>query len=382
MHALILGARAPCALEWVRAFHRAGWTVTSADSVSFSMSRASWGANFVRLPEPSADVNRWRDALMGEVTRRSIDVVLPTCEEAFYLSFIQSSLPPSCKAIVMDFQTMADLHHKGKFAKLILGWPVCAPATHIIESEDALLPFVAESNRWVFKPAYSRFAARTLIRPASDLVLRLRPSAADPWVAQEFVAGKEFCSYSIACNGRVTAHACYHPKYKVGLGSGIFFEPVNPPAIVDFVEHFARKTNYSGQVGFDFIESSSGKMNVLECNPRATSGVNLLSNQHEAMVDALLGRSAEVLSPTAGPHMVSLAMLVFQAAKQGWRMEFWRDFFRGRDAVMRWRDPAPGFMQILGLFETVARAVKRRRPLLAAATEDIEWNGGPLGGAR
>ena len=36
-----------------------------------------------------------------------------------------------------------------------------------------------------------------------------------------------------------------------------------------------------------FIESADGRMHVLECNPRGTSGIHLFSDQPEALVQAL-----------------------------------------------------------------------------------------------
>jgi hypothetical protein len=382
MHVLITGARAPACLEWARAFHEEGWRVSVADSLSLPLSRGSRAVDsFFRLPEASAGASAWGEALRAVVERAAVDVVLPTCEEAFYLAHEKAKLPAGCRAIVADFSVMASLHHKGEFAARTSGWPVGTPETHAISERSQLARFEPEPENWVFKPAFSRFAARTLIRPGRAALARLVPTASDPWVAQRFIAGREYCTYSVLGDGRVHAHVCYHPKYRVGKGSGIFFEPADPPAVRGFVEHFARETNYAGQVGFDFIEQADGKTFVLECNPRTTSGVHLLSGRSRLMVDAILGRGGVAAGGDEPAGMVGMAMLVFGVPRYGWRGgAFWRDAWRARDAITRWRDPGPALLQLIGLGEIACRAIRRRCPLLVAATQDIEWNGGPLGG--
>jgi hypothetical protein len=198
-------------------------------------------------------------------------------------------------------------------------------------------------------------------------------------VAQRYIAGREHCSFSLFVEGRLTAHACYHPRYRVGRGSGIYFEPSDPPAIRTFLEQFGSNTGYTGQVGFDFIETPEGRFYVLECNPRATSGVHLFDDQPQALVSALLGEEHEgLLLPTPAPRMVALAMLLFAAPRHMLDITFWRNFGSARDVVIRQGDFKPLPAQIPGLLEIVSRALVRRRGLLAAATADIEWDGQPL----
>jgi hypothetical protein len=200
-------------------------------------------------------------------------------------------------------------------------------------------------------------------------------------MAQRFIAGREHCSYSLLVAGRLTAHACYHPRYRVGRGSGIWFEPTNPAPIRAFVERFGETTCYTGQVAFDFIETVEGRCHVLECNPRATSGVHLFDNQSRALVAALLGdRSGELLLPTPEPRMVGLAMLLFAGPRHLIDRGFWRDFAAARDVVIRHGDWGPLPAQIPGLLEVIGRALLRRRGLFAAATADIEWDGQPMTG--
>jgi hypothetical protein len=449
MHVLILGARAPACLEWARVFRAAGWRVTAGDSLLWPVTRFSNAIHdYLRLPEPRPDPAGWIDALAREVEARGIDLVLPTCEESFYLSHGRERIP--ARVVVPPFPLMHELHHKGRFAEMVKDWAVEAPETHVLASRDDLDSFIQTSfpprwesspaglrnpgaqalplptspasgggvrplpaggegrdgkNRaeeqthgvslepgdqpldsplggneeqgWVFKPAYSRFANRTLLRPSAEQLRAITPTPDQPWVAQRFAAGREHCSYSLLVEGRLTAHACYHPRYRVGRGSGIWFEPTDPAPIRAFLERFGAETGYTGQVAFDFIELADGSCRVIECNPRATSGVHFFDDQPEQLVAALLGADG-VLTPTPEPRQVALAMLLFATHKHGFDRRFWRDWRAARDVVARPGDRGPLPAQIPGLLEIVGRALSRRCGLLAAATADSEWNGQSL----
>lgn len=378
MHVLILGARAPACLEWARCFHAAGWQVSVGDSLRWPVGRFSnMVHDFVRLPEPCSHPAGWIMALAKEVAARRIDLVVPTCEEAFYLAHGRAHIP--AQVMVPPFELMHELHHKGRFAEKVKGWDVEAPETHLLETPQATQSFAAghDTRGWVFKPAYSRFASRTLLRPSHAEVIRLKPAPTQPWVAQHYVAGREHCSYSLLVDGRLTAHASYHPRYRVGRGSGIWFEPTSPAPIRAFVERFGADTGYTGQVAFDFIEQADGSCRVIECNPRATSGVHLFADQPEALVAAFLGADG-ALTPTPRPRQVALAMLLFAAYKHLFDARFWRDYRAAPDVITRPGDFGPLPAQISGLLEITSRALRRRCGLLAAATADIEWDGQAL----
>ncbi len=377
MHILILGARAPACLEWARACHTAGSTVHVADSLRWPLARFSRAAAFHLLPAPRQNPEAWAIAVANIVTRHAIDLVLPTCEEAFYLSHTAEQIPARC--FVAPFDLMHALHQKYRFALRMADAPIRAPESFELASAAALGEFIGrhDTRDWVFKPAYSRFASRTRIAPTPNALADLRPTPQAPWVAQRRIAGRECCSYSLLVAGHLTAHACYRPRYRAGHGAGIWFEPLQLAAIRTFVAHFGASTGYTGQVGFDFIEDTSGRFHVIECNPRATSGVHLFADQPHALVQALFGNDA-TLRADAVPRQVALAMLLFAAPRNALKAGFWRDLWQARDVVCRRGDVAPLLAQPFGLAELGWRAARQRCGLLTASTADIEWNGDSL----
>jgi predicted ATP-grasp superfamily ATP-dependent carboligase len=208
MRVLILGARAPACLQWARVFKATGAQVFAADTLAFPLVRFSQEIDqFFQLPSASMDTRAWLDALLKIITQQSIDVLLPTCEEVFYVSHCLPQLTQLCRVPVVDFESIHRLHHKGLFAELARYFNVHCPETHLLEDENDVLAFEAQAHDWVFKPAYSRFAVNTLIRPSSAQLSRVQTSKAQPWVAQRFIAGQEFCSYSVLVDGQLTAHA-------------------------------------------------------------------------------------------------------------------------------------------------------------------------------
>ncbi|MEB0079634.1 ATP-grasp domain-containing protein [Pseudomonas sp. CCI3.2] len=382
MHVLILGARAPACLEWARAFKLAGWTVSVADSLMFPLSRYSLTVErSILLPEPKKQPEIWIKALADTILKHGIDLLIPTCEEVFYLAHGLERLAPLCRVFTSDFDLLHRLHHKGDFALLTETWPIATPETLLLNDRQELLRLVDDRYDWVFKPAYSRFASQTLIRPSALQLDKIHPNNEAPWVAQRFVAGREHCSFSLLVGGQLRAHSCYRPRYRVGRGSGIYFETCFPASIREFVEHFGRETSYTGQVGFDFIEDEYGQFHVLECNPRATSGIHLFDNQRQQLIAALSEQPvlSVPLEPSAEPRMIALAMLLFAAPQRVLSAPFWRDYAAARDVIVQQNDYGPLAAQFLSLGEIIFRAVNRRCGLLAASTADIEWNGQPLG---
>ena len=408
-HALILGARAPACLEWARALQQENWQVSTADSLRWPLSRFSQaGKNYHRLPEPRDNPQAWIDALKKLVLEKKIDWIIPTCEEVFYLAWGAEQLHDDCNLLTSDFALLQQLHHKFHFAQFTQAFELTAPESFLVSSQSELNSFMRDEKDWVVKPAFSRFATNTYVKPTISELENVLPTAEYPWVVQQFIEGKEHCSYSLVKEGEVISHAVYHPKYRVGKGSGIYFDVTQPVAILQFVKEFSAATQFTGQLAFDFIEDKNGKFFVLECNPRATSGIHLFNDQSGALTGVFdredplpasplpgggafvpspgKGRARvgsfsfeqTILQPTTHPRMSSMAMILFALHKQGWRKSFWQDFFKAEDIVSHAGEHKPHYAQLLCLLEMCGRAVKQRKGLLAAVTADIEWDGQEL----
>jgi hypothetical protein len=382
MRVLVLGARAPAALEWVRGLAGQGVSVYAADSLALPFTRFSrYLKEYFRLPEPRHQPEEWIDALVQLAIKHNIDWIIPTCEEVFYLAWGASRFQGICRLFTSDFDLLHRLHHKGEFAQLVQRWSLQAPTTQTVKTIEELASFSDQTSRYVFKPAYSRFATSTLISPTPEALKLLKPTAEQPWVVQERIRGEEFCSYSLLREGQLLAHSVYQPRHRVGQGSGIYFEQVEITAIEPFVRSFGQLSGYTGQLAFDWMCDQQQNFWVLECNPRATSGIHLFDDQPEALLGALapvLREDQPVFYPSHQPRMVALAMLMF-AGRKLLQKNFWKDFSRAEDVICRKGDAMPLLAQLPGMMEISMRALMRGCSLLAASTADIEWDGQPLG---
>ncbi len=381
---LLLSPRAPVTLELARLFHRAGDHVVVADSLALHLCRWSGAvARSVTVPPPRQQTAAWLDALVRIVEEERIEWIVPTCEEVFWLAEVQEELArraPGCRVLVDVPATMMRLHDKHRFTELCaqIGFP--APTTQLLTAHDDVVATAPRAAELVFKPVFSRFASRVLLRPSPEVALRaVTASIAEPWVAQRFVAGRQLCVYAAAMRGRLTVFSAYGAPHRAGPGASIYFESEPAPVARRFVESVASALSFTGQLSFDFIEAEDGALFPLECNPRATSGAHLFVAVDD-LPGALLGERAAAIVPSTGaPRMLYWPMVFF-----GWRAglrRWWRDLARARDVIHDRRDPGPTLAQIGTGMSLLFRGFAHGITALQASTVDIEHNGPARDGA-
>jgi predicted ATP-grasp superfamily ATP-dependent carboligase len=373
----LTGGRAPVTLELARLLARAGHTVVVAESARWPLTLGSRAvARSVRVPPPRHDPAGFAAALAALLIEERIDLLVPTCEEIFYVARARDQLAAHSRVLAEPLEKLHALHHKGRFAEQARGYGLAVPETRLLTSpaEVAALP---APDAWVLKPAYSRFAARTLLPPHRPGALaRVQPTPAAPWVAQRYVRGRALCTYSVAHGGRLAAHAAYPVTFSAGQGAAIYFEALKHAAARAWVETFVAREGFTGQIAFDFIEDAAGQLWALECNPRATSGVHLLA-AHPGFAGALWASGPEVITPPPG-EAARLGAAMWLYGLRGARLSaWWAAMRRSREVIGQWRDPRPALMQFGSLAEFGARSLRLGIDPLAASTEDIEWNGEP-----
>ena len=379
---LVTGARAPVALHWARLLHEAGHRVILGDSHRFPMSRPTrFKSAYVRLPPPRGNVVDYARAVEAVVRAERCDLVVPTCEEIFFLAAARDFHGADIPLDAPDFATLASVHDKHSFAGIARGFGADPPQTTLLTSRDDVRPLIGNAANLVFKPVWSRFAERVLIRPAVATLEKLTPTAADPWIAQRYLPGEELCSWALARKGKVVALQAYRPLYRAGRGASLAFAPLDHPTSSTFVEGFSEKLNWTGQLSFDFRHDADGRLSAIECNPRATSGLHFFgpgSGLDRALIEG------EAAVPTRdGAMTLPLAMLIYGlpfARREKSLGKWWRDF-RTMGDISRWpcdRSLLPA--QLLALAEVATIAIAKGMGLKAAATADIEWNGEELDG--
>jgi predicted ATP-grasp superfamily ATP-dependent carboligase len=377
---LLTGGRAPATLELARIFYSAGHQVFLAESVSNSLTANSRAvaASFL-VPPPRQKTKDFICALIDIICQNNIDMLIPTCEEAFHIARGHAELSEHCTVFVEPLERLRPLHNKWMFFQLASELRLPIPETNLLENLDDLHAAFSRWPRLVLKPIYSRFAARTLLCPSrSQAEDALRASPGTAWVAQEYLPGRQVCTYSVAHQGHLTAHCAYPSDFTAGLGSTILFRAIDHPAALDWVRRFVAERQFTGQISFDFIENDKGEIFALECNPRATSGVHLFASSTDFPA-AFLNPNGPCLFPApSGSSMLLTAMLVYglPAALQKRRLKSWlAAFTHSRDVIFSRHDPAPSLLQLRSLLYFVMLGSRHKISPLEASTFDIEWNG-------
>jgi hypothetical protein len=350
----------------VRQFGAAGWRVIVAESLPIHLAHGSrYLHRSYAVPAPRFDPLGYVAALTTISQQEGVSLLIPTCEEVFHIAAAYDVLSAHCTVFSEPLARLIPLHSKAAFIALARSFGLAVPDTHIITNVEQAHALLGEPI--VLKPEYSRFATQTIIRPrtAHDLIA-CDASPTRRWVAQTYLEGRQVCSYSIAHNGRLTAHAVYATEYTAGRGATIAFRPLDYPQVRAWVTQFVGAYGYTGQIAFDFIESDQGVM-AIECNPRAISGLHLLAG---SVVEAIIHPDADYIEPSlTGGSAVKLALVVYgYGAQIG---EWWTL----RDVVWRVDDLLPALMQVAVVGQMAWRAVQQGSSLIGASTWDIEWNG-------
>ena len=370
---LITGTRAPAAAEIARLLIAAGHRVHAGDSTPLDLAGAVKGVTSHVLPRARQSPAAYGAAVAALVAREDIDLVVPTCEEVFYLAAAREQ-GHAIPLFAPDFATLRLLHDKHAFVAFAGELGLDVPQTRRLESRGEVEALAAGSRDTVFKPAYSRFGTQTLV--GAERIDYVQPTSQRPWVAQERLLGEEICLYAVAERGRMRAFCAYRPLYRIGRAASFYFEPLEAPDGQALVARIVAALDYSGQIAFDAIRVRDGRLLPIECNPRATSGVHLLAGS-PGFAACLAAQTVEGLvrpSPADAPAMLGSAMILI-ALPRAWPggLAAWRrDFVRGRDVLA-----ADGLNRraLQVLLRYCVEALRRRTPVRAIATRDIEWDG-------
>ncbi len=379
---LLTGGRAPVTLELARLLSQAGYNIFVADSLKYhlcSYSKAVIKSFFV--PAPKFDYNGFIQGLITIITEEKISILIPTCEEIFYIANGLEKLTPLCEVFTESLDKLNLLHNKWKFIHKVQKLGLVTPKTWLIESDQDLCNVLKTQTpaKIILKPVYSRFASNIQIlnQPITNIPsLEINPQKA--WVAQEFITGKHYCSYSIVHQGKLTAHAVYPAIYTVDAGSCIYFEAINHPQILNWVEIFVASEKFTGQIAFDFIEAENGILYPLECNPRSISAIHLFT-VFDRLEEAFFNTTDHIIQPKCQQSsMIAIAMIIYSFASailSNKLSDWFHKFMTSKDVIFRLSDPLPFFYLWVVMFQFWQMSQTNNISFQQASTMDIEWDG-------
>ncbi len=351
---LITGGKMTKALQLARSFSTAGHRVVLAEQAKYRFTGHRFSRSVDRFRTvPKPDAPGYAAELARIVREEGVDVYVPVCSPlaSRYDALAKEALGGLCEVVHPDPDTVRRLDDKHEFARLAASLGLDVPDTHRITDPQQVVDFDfagAPAATYILKSiAYDpvhRLDLTPLPRPTSEQTAafaRSLPISADnPWILQEFVAGREYCTHSTVRNGRTQLWCCCASSpFQVN------YAMVEHPAIEAWAERFTSAIGVTGQVSFDFIETDEGRVVAIECNPRTHSAITLFGG-HPGVAAAYLEDGRPEIRPRAG------------ARPTYWTYhELWRILSRpsrlverlgvlgaGRDAVLDPADPLPFLM--------------------------------------
>ncbi len=382
---LITFGRSFLSLDIARQMGAGGHTVFVADSVQFPISRYSNSVTKAfRVARPKFAPVEWARDIARIVREHDIDLVIPVHEETDILAQVirryPDLFPAACRLFLSDFKSTARLHNKYEFQVLLESLSIDTMKFAKVSSQ-AELEALDFTTPFALKQCYSR-GSQEVYKVYPGQLPKVSFDPANPWIAQEWIKGKNYCSYSICHNGEVLAHALYPVNYAIDGHSCLDYAHVEHEGIAHWVRERVNAINYTGQIGFDFIETPAGRLLSIECNPRATSGI-MLFEANNRVDRAFLGTSNAIIKPNPGVRkMMGPGMLMY-----GWRKsargghtirEFFRDVHRTDEVIVQRNDLRPAFAMPLAMACIIGQAIRYRVGIPEAFMHDHEWDGEPL----
>jgi predicted ATP-grasp superfamily ATP-dependent carboligase len=297
-------------------------------------------------------------ALLKIVQQEKVDVYVPVCSAggSYYDAKAKSVLSPHCTVMHVDVETLQRLDDKYELATAAEALGLRVPKSYRITNpqqvidfdfSDAQRPYILKSIPYdsIRRLDLTKLPCATEAETAA-FVKSLPISESKPWIMQEYIPGQEYCTHSTIRDGHLQLHCCCKSS-----AFQINYEHVDRPDIENWIRHFAKSLNLTGQVSFDFIQAADdGEIYAIECNPRTHSAITMFYN-HPDVAKAYL--EPDPLPQTVQP--LASSRPTYWIYHEIWRLvtHLWSPkqvyerlqiIAQGKDAIFEWDDPLPFLM--------------------------------------
>lgn len=356
---MLTGGKMTKALQLARSFHAAGHRVILVEThkywfVGHQFSHAC--DRFYTVPAPEKDPQGYTQALLDIAKKENINVYIPVCSpvSSYYDSLAKPVLSGCCEVFHFDADMTKMLDDKFAFAEAARSFSLSVPKSFKITNPQQVLDFdfTKETRKYILKSIpYDSVRRLNLTKLPCDtpaeteaFVKSLPISEDKPWIMQEFIPGKEYCTHSTIRDGELRLHCCCESS-----AFQVNYENVDKPEILQWVSHFVKELGITGQASFDFIQAEDGTVYAIECNPRTHSAITMFYN-HPGVADAYIGK--EPLREPLQPLLSSKP--TYWTYHEVWRLnevrslkvlQTWlKNMLRGKDAIFAINDPLPFLM--------------------------------------
>lgn len=352
---MLTGGKMTKALQLARSFHAAGHKVILVETDKYWLTGHRFSravARFYTVPAPQKDPDGYAQALLEIAKKENVDIYIPVCSpvSSYYDSLAKPLLSGCCEVFHFDADMTKQLDDKFAFSEAACSLGLSVPKSFKITAPEQVLnfDFSGETRKYILKSIpYDSIRRLNLTKLPCDtaeetaaFVNSLPISEEKPWIMQEFIPGKEYCTHSTIRDGELRLHCCCESS-----AFQVNYENVEQPKIRQWVSHFAKELQ-TGQASFDFIQTEDGTIYAIECNPRTHSAITMFYN-HPGVADAYLGKEplAEPLQPL--PNSKPTYWLYHEIWRlnevRSWsQLQMWvKNILRGKDAIFALDDPLP-----------------------------------------
>ncbi|BAY47391.1 hypothetical protein SAMD00079811_50090 [Scytonema sp. HK-05] len=356
---LIAGTRMTKSLQLARSFHAAGHRAILVDIDKYWLSGNQFSnavAGSYTVPDPHKDLEGYIEALRAIAKKENIDFFIPVAIFAviYYDSNGKAPLSGCCEIFHFDADVTQMLDDKFAFAEIARSFGLSVPKSFKITAPEQVLnfDFSQEKNKYILKSIpYDSVRRLNLTKLPCDtpdvtaaFVNSLPISEEKPWIMQEFIPGKEYCTHSTVRDGESRMYCCCESS-----AFQVNYENVDKPEIMQWATHFAKELGQTGQLSFDFIQAVDGTVYAIECNPRTHSAITMFYN-HPGVADAYLGKEplAEPLQPLGDSkptYWLYHELWRLNEIRSLKQLQTWvKNILRGKDAIFEVNDPLPFLM--------------------------------------
>jgi len=355
---LLTGGKMTKALQLARSLHAAGHKVFLVETQKYWLSGHQFSnavERFYTVPAPEKDPDGYTQALLNIAKAENIDIYIPVCSpvSSYYDSLAKPVLSSCCDVFHFDAQITQTLDDKFAFSEKARSLSLSVPKSFRITDPEQVLNFNFDNEtcKYILKSiAYDSVRRLNLTKlpcktpeATAAFVKSLPISQEKPWIMQEFIPGKEYCTHSTVRGGELRLHCCCESS-----AFQVNYENVDQPQIKQWVSRFVKDLG-TGQASFDFIQAEDGTVYAIECNPRTHSAITMFYN-HPGVAAAYLAQQplAEPMQPL--PDSRPTYWLYHEVWRlneiRSWKqLQTWvRNILRGQEAIFDVRDPLPFLM--------------------------------------
>ncbi|KAF2015884.1 hypothetical protein BU24DRAFT_441362 [Aaosphaeria arxii CBS 175.79] len=359
---------------------------------------------FYRLDVPDGDdTDPYVDSLLSVIHRENVDLwiscssVVAAVEDGEVVRLAEKEMGPSFKAVQFREDSVEMLHAKDAFIDYLKSLDLPVPESHRCTSAAQVQGILAEANqeqygvirrcekkRFILKPIGMDDLARNSMMTQLPLesyqattkhLASLSVSKENPYILQQFIKGKEYCTHALVVRGRVKLFVACPSSELLMHYSALSPASKLSRAMLLFTERVAKDggEDFTGHLSFDFLIDGEGdefRLWPIECNPRAHTAVVLFENASEMAASYLsvFDRSIEPKTANSNPvvprqppynyywighDLVTLLIVPLLEFVTGYRSflsvlrkcaSFWFHFFFWKDGTFVAWDPLPFFV--------------------------------------